>query len=39
MTDAELIAAFMALRADIDSEPFAHEDVWTALEASVERAA
>lgn len=28
MTDAELIAAFMDLRADIDSAPFAHEQWW-----------
>lgn len=30
MTDADLIAAFVAWRDDIDSEPFAHESEWTA---------
>jgi hypothetical protein len=28
MPDAYLVAAFVDLRADIDSEPFAHEQWW-----------
>lgn len=29
MTDADLIAAFLTWRADIDSEPFKHEYLWS----------
>lgn len=29
MTDADLIAAFLDLRADIDSVPFEHEQQWS----------
>lgn len=39
MTDADLIAAFLAWQQDIDSEPFSHEAKWAEFEASVERAA
>ena len=31
---SELIALFAELRADIDSEPFAHEQAWAEFEAS-----